>query len=489
MFATGDNATESPVAPVPPRYQWLKRFLKLGGLLLVGLLLLRWWWGWEAHRRLQAEIDRIVARGEPIFPEDFDPPEEIPDDQNAALALIKAAGLLTTTAEQDKIISDSYGKLATLTPDEWVLIADFEEKNREALSLVRQTRSMSGVDWGLRIRSPALNFILPRLGAQRQLSKALCCVAAYRHATGNDYAAIELIGDLFRLSDLMDQMPTLVSHLVAIGVAGLTVGPIEFSVHDLSVGALPAASRTQVEDLIRQLLDERSTRRGLRQAMYCERMTQLDTARQLTEGQTTLMSVGGLGAPGGPLLTQRAMMFPIQPLFELDALFMLDHMKRMVDACEHPNWTEAAPTIHALEQEAERARYELGPIRSPLIRILLPSLERAVFLHFRVIAQRRMAAIALAIRLYEIDHGRRPAELAELVPDYLEEVPRDPMDPDGETFRYLPNVEIPVLYSVGRNGIDDGGLVWDEKRKRYDRYQQDIVFLLDGVLPDSRDGD
>ena len=91
----------------------------------------------------------------------------------------------------------------------------------------------------------------------------------------------------------------------------------------------------------------------------------------------------------------------------------------------------------------------------------------------------------MAIRLYEIDHGQRPAELAELVPDYLGEIPRDPMHLDGAAIRYQPGAEVPVLYSVGRNGIDDGGLVWDEKRKNYDRHSRpDIVFLLDGVLPE-----
>ena len=38
------------------------------GVLFVLLLALRLWWGWEAHRRLQAEIDRIIAAGEPIYP-------------------------------------------------------------------------------------------------------------------------------------------------------------------------------------------------------------------------------------------------------------------------------------------------------------------------------------------------------------------------------------------------------------------------------------
>ena len=84
----------------------------------------------------------------------------------------------------------------------------------------------------------------------------------------------------------------------------------------------------------------------------------------------------------------------------------------------------------------------------------------------------------------------RPAKLAELVPNYLDEVPRDPMAPDGATIRYRPQAEVPVLYSVGRNGIDDGGLVWDEKGKKYDRHnRRDLVFLLDGALPGVREGD
>ena len=81
--------------PIPPRYWWLKRIGAATGVLLVLLGAMRWYWGWEADRRLQAEIDRIRAAGEPIFPEDFDPPEPVPDEDNAALALIRAANALT----------------------------------------------------------------------------------------------------------------------------------------------------------------------------------------------------------------------------------------------------------------------------------------------------------------------------------------------------------------------------------------------------------
>jgi competence protein ComGC len=38
----------------------------------------------------------------------------------------------------------------------------------------------------------------------------------------------------------------------------------------------------------------------------------------------------------------------------------------------------------------------------------------------------RQLLVALAARAYELDKGRRPASLTELVPDYLKAVPKDP---------------------------------------------------------------
>src|SRR5436190_804927 len=56
---------------IPRRFWWLKRIgvvvLVLGGIL-VGL---RYWALAVAKRRLEAEIDGINARGEPLAPEDF----------------------------------------------------------------------------------------------------------------------------------------------------------------------------------------------------------------------------------------------------------------------------------------------------------------------------------------------------------------------------------------------------------------------------------
>jgi len=268
------------------------------------------------------------------------------------------------------------------------------------------------------------------------------------------------------------------------------VSHIERAAHDLTIGDSPAAARDAVESLIAELLDEQSLSEGLRTAMQVERMWQLDMVLGIVENKLGLISNVSPGGTGQTSLTEQVLIFPIRPLLEMDGVVMIRHMNQIIQACEQPNWPAADRIIKPLEQEWEAPPGALGKIKHPVSNWMLPSLGRTVAFHHDDLARRRMAAIALAIRLYEIDHGRRPVELAELVPDYLDEVPRDPMAPDGATIRYRPQAEVPVLYSVGRNGIDDGGLVWDEKGKKYDRHnRRDLVFLLDGVLPDRRVAD
>src|SRR5439155_7640957 len=73
----------------------------------------------------------------------------------------------------------------------------------------------------------------------------------------------------------------------------------------------------------------------------------------------------------------------------------------------------------------------------------------------------RLAAAALAIRLYRIDQGAWPASLDALVPKYLSEVPRDPFSSSGTPLGYLlikgglpDGADRPVVYALaGRNDI------------------------------------
>jgi hypothetical protein len=65
--------------------------------------------------------------------------------------------------------------------------------------------------------------------------------------------------------------------------------------------------------------------------------------------------------------------------------------------------------------------------------------------------QRRIAAVTIAVGLFSHDHGRFPATLQELVPDYLPAVPMDPRNEDRTPLGYVlaEDGRRPVLYSAG----------------------------------------
>jgi hypothetical protein len=125
-----------------------------------------------------------------------------------------------------------------------------------------------------------------------------------------------------------------------------------------------------------------------------------------------------------------------------------------------------------------------------LIGILRPSVDRAVVQHFAGRTNRHLAATALAINLYRADHnGAFPAKLDELVPKYLPAVPADPLLAAESPIGYITDANRPRLYSVGENGVDDGGAPPDPDVNP--RGSDIVVDLLPQTrpLPETREAD
>lgn len=90
------------------------------------------------------------------------------------------------------------------------------------------------------------------------------------------------------------------------------------------------------------------------------------------------------------------------------------------------------------------------------------------------LANRNANFAALGLSAWRHDHGVYPASLDELLDGYLESLPQDPYCESPIRYRRLGEGDDYVLYSVGPNGIDDGGV---EPSRRA------------GVAPEDRDGD
>ena len=72
-----------------------------------------------------------------------------------------------------------------------------------------------------------------------------------------------------------------------------------------------------------------------------------------------------------------------------------------------------------------------------------------------VLATDRMIQVMIGLQLHQLRTERYPRTLAELVPEFLSEVPRDPDDPQGGPLRW--DSDRRVLWSFGRGQADDGG--------------------------------
>ncbi|MDB6020595.1 MAG: hypothetical protein JWQ04_452 [Pedosphaera sp.] len=77
--------------------------------------------------------------------------------------------------------------------------------------------------------------------------------------------------------------------------------------------------------------------------------------------------------------------------------------------------------------------------------------------HNRTNARLRLLTVELALRCYQSEQGRVPKRLEELVPKYIQHVPEDPFSHQPLHYRAVAGTNW-VLYSVGLDGIDDGGV-------------------------------
>jgi hypothetical protein len=89
----------------------------------------------------------------------------------------------------------------------------------------------------------------------------------------------------------------------------------------------------------------------------------------------------------------------------------------------------------------------------------------------RATARNRCAIAGVAAERYRLRHGELPEELDQLVGEFLPEVPEDPFD--GGPLRYIRRDGEAVIYSIGPNEVDEGGLPETE-----DEREADVVFRL-----------
>ncbi len=78
----------------------------------------------------------------------------------------------------------------------------------------------------------------------------------------------------------------------------------------------------------------------------------------------------------------------------------------------------------------------------------------------------QIARVALAAERFRISNGKYPRNWNDLVPEWMAEIPEDVWAMPGTKLQYQRDAEgRPIIYSIGENGIDDGGVPHTEREK------------------------
>ena len=157
--------------------------------------------------------------------------------------------------------------------------------------------------------------------------------------------------------------------------------------------------------------------------------------------------------------------------FERDFAFGVDVLTTNIAFAKLPDPDRFASRTNwnAVDDRAKKGRYILSGL-------LLPALGKAMHRDTEDRAKARIAQTVLAIERYRLAHtGQFPESLDGLVPAYLPAIPSDPFD--GKPLRFKRRESGYIVYSVGPDTVDDGGLERPVKDKENDPW--DVTFIVE----------
>jgi hypothetical protein len=306
--------------------------------------------------------------------------------------------------------------------------------NKETLEFLDKAAAIEHCRYDLDFSQGGM-LIVPNLNEMKKCAQLLAEQTMLLAHQGNGDAAAENIARQLALGESLKKEPILISQLVRMALIALSGSSVEYILNqttltDEQLTALQQQlSRVyQDEPMVMGLIGER-----------CFLISYFGNPQQL--GLPT--------APGGLLR--------ITGVADRNVMVSLELLGQYIDAMKLPGHQRL---LRCREISAEVD--DLSFFYS-LTKITMPAFERLVQIDLRVAAGVDCARVALGIERYRLAKGSLPKVLDDLVPQYIDKAPIDPFD--GKPLRYKLTEPGYIVYSIGADGTDEGGL---EKGKRKD---------------------
>ncbi|HEX7448492.1 MAG TPA: hypothetical protein VF306_13150 [Pirellulales bacterium] len=395
--------------------------------------------GWlMAKQRVRAELARIRAAGEPVSVEDLDAfyPRP-PADRDTTQLWLEAIAALDTPGFVDDakdlpIVGESDEELPP--PGEpWPHLAAADSllaKYQKPLEKMHRAAQLGGAARYPTDFSADYPTSLPHLQSLRKGVKLLLLESEARARHDEPSAVAEAIETMLAAGRSIEDEPTLVSQLVRLALDGMArfqlerqLSSVRFSDNDLERISRRLAAIDYPASFHRALLGDRAT------------------------SMEYFVNPAALGpqAPSAP----SALFRPV------DQIVYLESMRKVVAAFE-TSGPDLGNSVADIQNEASQLANEpLANFRYPISMASFSWIQGGAMSVNTAMAGRDSARAAVAIERFRLRHGALPKALDSLAPDLLPEVPLDPFD--GQPLRYRVDEAGYRVYSVGLDGIDQGG--------------------------------
>jgi len=409
-------------------------------------------------------VEAIHKKGYPASAAELDAwYQAVPPAENAALVYTNALGLLT----------DSTGSITNLAGKHWSppLGQGLSAEDRSELKVVLAS---NGAALRLLYSAPASGrsrypihladgpmTLLPHLAKLKQ-GVSLLTVEALLHATDGDAdKATQAFLAAGRLAESLGEEPVVISQLVRYADWAILLSRLE---RTLSLTPFTDGQLASLQAAVEAAERPRAMARAWagEQAMHVS----IFTDRKMM-GMLIRQGYGSSSRAASVLAEAAWNLLRVTGLLERDKAFFCTRMARHLAASELPYPARFAAT----EQLATVTNL---PNRLYIFsRMLLPP-GRMNVRDANHVALVRVADAALAVERFRLAHANTlPGNLEQLAPTYCKTIPTDPYD--GKPLRYKTHGASYVVYSIGSDGQDNGGVAWDSN---YLKVPQDVAFVV-----------
>lgn len=437
-------------------------------LLLLGLPL-GLWRLYLAHV-INRELAAIRAVGLPTNGEELNRwYDAVPDNQNAALVLTQAFAMRRIYPDNRSNLIFNFklpARAEALSPEQAELLRGYLSLNEGRLRKADEALQLPASRYPMDC-SQLMNTPLPHLAWLKEIADLHQYAAFVGIASSRVSSADSNVVAILALARTLDNEPCLISQLVRLRLIKMAFETLERRANaglfvSVEIARLVAAfAQTRTTNVaIHALIGERAM------TIPYFRMTKTEAARIHPPKN------GDDSSNDSPLPCYGPAILKLIGYYELDYGSYLIGMNRAIALLDKPppeNLRAGAYLARVGEASTRRRRTLSG--------MSLSAYAGAARSENEATARQRLALTALAVENFANDAGRVPEKLEELTPKFLAEVPGDPFS--GLELEYRRTERGYVIYSVGPDRRDNGGLEISRKKESADKKSYDITFTVE----------